>query len=191
MAQRIYRHSSQIICPQNRSEADSAPIHDQYFKLWCVFILLTPFYAWVYSADIVSTDRCCGVFKNQCECGRYVGRATLLLFFFALTRIKRLNKFTLFGGQFPWFRNFDLVLFLRLRLGLCWPGTTGDEHHQPQYFQTSSATTTQNSADPRNTDAQALRFTCGSRCGPLVPDGIDNLLQSILLIILAPNNRYD
>lgn len=64
-------------------------------------------------------------------------------------------------------------------------------HIQPQYFQARRATTSQNRAETRKTASQALRLSAGSLCGSSLPAGIANLIQSISLIILRPNNWYN
>jgi len=120
------------------------------------------------------------------------------LLFLRFVFCERINKRLLLSGKLPGVWDACCRLFTRGKITVTRLtqffhrfDTHLSRHNHPQYFQTSNATTTQNRVEPRNTASQALRLNAESLCGSSLPDGIANLIQSISLIILIPNNRYN
>lgn len=120
------------------------------------------------------------------------------LLFFYVAFHEHLYKALLLRSQLPLLwncRRWHFSRFYRFVTGLTYlllrRGVTSYDHFHPQNFHTNSATAIQNSAEPRKTASQALRFSSGSLCGSSLPDGIANLIQSTSLIILTPNNWRD
>lgn len=120
------------------------------------------------------------------------------LLFFAVVFGKQIDKSLLLCCQRPAFRRCAFLFFYFFSRFAAGAGhdfrcrnPIPSRHSYPQNFQATSATTSQNKTDTKNTAVHALRFSAGSLCGFSLPDDIASLIQSTPLIVIIPNNRYN
>lgn len=112
------------------------------------------------------------------------------LLFFTVVFGKQINKGLLLFRQRPTFRwCVFLFFFFFSRFTAIADHDLGcrnpipSRHRYPQKCQATSATTSQNKAETKNTAIHALRFRAGSCCGSSLPDDIASLIQSTPLIV--------